>query len=300
MRLFLVVLLRVLVGCGGASGGPPDAGIGADASGGAAGEITVLDGGGLGHMWFAPVVFGGFPDVASSWYTEVATAGACRLLAYAPGSCEPACTGVCVAPGECRAWPRYRSAGELTVDGLAAPVQLAAPFDGRYVTYGGLPDPLFASGATISLAAAGAEIPAFTVSTGAVARLSIPAFDADLVAVLADGADTELAWPDPDPTARVHVVVHSGGAIHGLPPATFLECDAADTGTLAIPRAIVEALPGLGTGCTKGHDCAKLGVMRYHRAVVATAAGDAALVVGAGRNYPVMHATGAVSGRASR
>jgi hypothetical protein len=276
--------------CGGSGGAPDAVAPTVDASAGAvAGEITVLDGGGLGHMWRAPVVFGGFPTAPPAWHTVVVVAGACRVARYEPAFCDPPCDGVCVAPGECRAWPTYRSAGRLTIGGLAVPVAVDPLFDGSYLTFGGLPDPLFARDATVTMDVEGDAIAAFTVSARAAARIGIPAFEPAGEATLVDGADLGLAWPSADPTSRVQVLVHSGGAPHGTPPEALLVCDAPDSGALTIPRAAIEAMPPLGLGCAKGHDCAKLGVMRYHRATVETAAGTAALVVGAGVDYAVIH-----------
>jgi len=282
----------MVVACGGpAPGTPHDGDPGApDAAGGAvAGEITVLDGGGLGHNWRAPVVFGGFPTDPPAWHQEVVAAGACRVLAYEPAFCDPPCDGVCTAPNTCRPWPTYRSAGTLTIGGLAAPLSVTPSFDASYVTLGGLPDPLFDSDATVTLDAAGDEIDAFSLSTQAVRRIAIPAFDAAGLATMVDGADLLLSWPSADAASRVHVLVHAGGAPHGIPAASILECDAADTGALTIPRAAIEAMPQLGTGCAKGRDCAKFGIMRYRRATTETDLGTVTLTVGAGVDYPVVH-----------
>lgn len=286
----MIVLLGLVTACGGGAA-VPDADPQPDAAPGSfAGELTVLDGGGLGHLWFPPVVFGGFPtDGRPVWHQEVLTTGACRLFEYELGLCDPPCDGVCLAPAECRAWPTYRSAGALTITGLAAALVVDPLFDGRYVTPGGLPDPLFASDASIGVSAAGDVIDAFTVSAAAVARLAVPAFDANGLAVLTDGSDLTITWPGADATSRVQVFVHSGGAPHGTPPQTLLQCDAVDTGSITIPQQAVEALPPLAVGCPKGRDCAKLGIMRYHRATTTTAAGTVTLTVGSGTNYAVQH-----------
>jgi hypothetical protein len=282
------IALLVVAACGGAAGSPdappaPDA-----APGDVAGELTVLDGGGLGHMWRAPVVFGGFPTAPPVWHTEVLAEGACRVLAYEPAFCDPPCAGVCVAPGTCVEWPTYRSAGSITIDGLAAPLAVDPSFDDSYITFGGLPDPLFAPGATISINAAGSVIDAFSLSAPAPARASLPAYDAAGTVTLVD-EDLALTWPTPDSAARIRITVHSGGAPHGTPPAVILTCDAPDTGSLTIPRAAIAALPALGLGCAKGRDCARFGIARYHQRSTLTAAGLAFLTVAAGVNYAVVH-----------
>jgi hypothetical protein len=283
------VAFLLVAACSGGTGGPDAAPSAPDAAPGeVAGELTVLDGGGLGHMWRAPLVFGGFPTEPPVWHTEVLADGACRVLAYEPAFCDPPCDGVCVAPGACVAWPTYRSAGSITVEGLAAPLVVDPSFDASYITFGGLPDPLFSPGATITLAAAGSEIDAFSLSAPAPARVAVPAYDAAGTVTLPD-EDLALSWPDPDPAARIRIIVHSGGAPHGTPPATVLTCDAPDTGSLAIPRAAIAALPSLGVGCIKGHDCARFGIARYHQRSTLTSDGLVFLTVAAGTTYNVLH-----------
>jgi hypothetical protein len=148
--------------------GAPDADVGldggdGDADGGPeiglAGELTILDGGGLGHGWQAPVVFGQFPNGGPPiWHQEVLEAGSCRLVRYQAGFCER-CDGVCQGQDVCRPWPIYRSAGTITIDGSAAGEMVLEPgYLNRYQTFGGLPDPLFEAIATIEVRASGAEI----------------------------------------------------------------------------------------------------------------------------------------------
>jgi len=289
MRGLLAAVL--VVGCGGGSPsqGQPDARpAGGDDAGvdGSIGELVILNGGGYGHLWFPPAVFGSiWGDNPPAWHTEVARDGACRVLAYQPGFCAD-CAGVCLAPDECRPWPDYLGAGAITVSGIAGDDLVLEPeFDERYQTFGGLPDPLFADDAIVSVEAAGGEVDGFSASLSAVARLTIPSFDDAGQAVLSDGADIELTWPAPVAGSRVHLFGHSGGALHGTPPEVILECDAEDTGSLVITSDILEAVPVIGSGCAKMHDCAKLGVMRYARASAATDGGEVRITVGNGANY---------------
>ena len=75
LRPLCCAAVLALLGCG-ASGDAADATPAIDAPAGAiAGEITVLDGGGLGHMWRAPVVFGTYTlrhgsHVLNTWRYE--------------------------------------------------------------------------------------------------------------------------------------------------------------------------------------------------------------------------------------
>ena len=294
MRRHLSLLLAPLVAaCGGGEppSGEPDARPepGADGGGdGPIGELVVLDGGGYGHLWFPPAVFGSiWGDAPPAWHSEVARDGACRVLAYETGFCD-GCTGVCLAPDECRPWPDYLGAGSITIRGLAGGDLVLEPeFDQRYQTWGGLLDPLFAEGAPVSVEAAGGEVAAFSASATGVARLTVPALDEAGEAVLADGADIELTWPEPVAGSRVRLFAHSGGALHGTPPEIILECDAEDTGALVLTAEILEALPVIGNSCAKMRDCAKLGIMRYARAAATTDLGDVVITVGSGANYPL-------------
>lgn len=286
-------------GCGESSSGESDGGTGPDGGGSGvdsgadelAGSITVLDNGGLGTATLGAAVFGDFPEGGPPvWHAEVVQEGACRLLRYQPGFCQE-CDGVCLAPEECRPWPRFRSAGVLSVEGLATPdpITLEPTFGGRYQTSGGLPDPLFDPDATVTITATGGEIAGFELATPAVARLSLPAFDAGSVADLPGRGQVTLEWPEADPDSRVLLTVHSGGAFHGIPPEVLLECDAADQGQLTIPAAVMAELPALGLGCAKMHDCAALGILRYRRVTAGAGADRVSLMVASGVNYPVTH-----------
>jgi hypothetical protein len=294
MRRSVLIGSLVAMACGGGapSSREPDAGSpdGGDGGGGEmAGELVVVSGGGYGHLWFPPVVFGSiWGDAPPAWHTEVAHAGDCRVLAYETGFCTD-CDGVCLAPDRCLPWPDYLSAGTITVRGLSGgDVVLEPEFDRHYQTWGGLADPLFAGGAAISLEAAGEAVAAFGAEVHVFDRLTVPALDEAGQAVLADGADLEIGWPAPVDGARVHLLAHSGGAPHGIPPEFILECDAADTGSLVIAAALLDELPAFGSSCQKGHDCAKLGVMRYARAIATTEVGAVAFTVGSGVDYPLV------------
>jgi hypothetical protein len=292
MRGVWILASALAIGCGGGapSGNEPDARPVSGEDGGspeaAIGELVVLDGGGYGHLWFPPVVFGSiWGDAPPAWHTVVARDGACRVLRYEPGFCAE-CSGVCLAPDECRPWPVYLAAGSITVSGLAGDdVVLEPEFDKRYQTWGGLPDPLFADGAEVVVEASGGEVGSFSATVTAFPRLTVPALDETGEAALADGDDIELTWPTAVSGARVQLFAHSGGALHGTPPEVILRCDAWDTGSLVISAAILEALPVIGAGCAKMHDCAKLGIMRYAQAAAATESGEVLVTVGSGADY---------------
>src|SRR5688572_17130833 len=83
-----IFAMLLVAACGGGepSAGEPDArpDPGGDGGGGEEpiGELVVLSGGGFGHLWFPPVVFGSiWGDAPPGWHTEVARVGACRVLA---------------------------------------------------------------------------------------------------------------------------------------------------------------------------------------------------------------------------
>ena len=295
VRCVVMCSIAELTACGGSGGATLDAGADATAGpdGGAdglAGEIIVVAGGGQAiGRGLGSNASASFPEGEPvAWHTETARAGACRLLEYEPGFCEPACSGVCQAPGECRPWPALRSAGTLTVTGLTVPLALEPLPGNGYATAGGLPETLFTRDAEVAVIASGADLPAFTVTASGVARATTDVAEVGVVTLPPSG-DLVVTWPDPDADARVRVTVTAGGQFHGLPSPSILVCDGPDTGSLTMAAALVAAFPPVGRGCAKQHDCSSFGVLRYRRGAVAVGGGEIGLLVGSGTDYEVVH-----------
>lgn len=251
-------------------------------------EIHVIENGGLGPRTLGSTIWAEFPQGGTpDWHSETLRVGDCRLLEYEPGFCTPACEGVCVAPDECRPWPQYLSAGTLTFAGLTQPLALDPQFDNRYLSFGSLPMPLFQPSSSIVATASGADVPSFVAASAAVSPLVSP-LRGQLVS-LADGSDYSVTWQDPTASTRVRVTITKGGVFHGQPSPAIIECDAADTGSLVIPRAIIEAFPLVGVGCPKMIDCSYFSAMRYTTGEVTTSLGPVRMLVGSGFNTEVEH-----------
>jgi hypothetical protein len=198
-------------------------------------------------------------------------AGGCRYFRYAPGSCAPACTNgeVCSAAGECLGFPGTRGGGLLTVEGLGDPIAIEAESfsTGTYVGPTDLPGALFAAGDAVGARLAGDEIPALTLGAEGVALLDDALLDTGFG--LVDGADADFTWAaGPDPDACVELVLNGLNVSHGGPLQDIVVCEGTDTGSLAVPQAMVEAFPaGETPEFTEGYDWPHSQLTRFTRAV---------------------------------
>ena len=111
---------------------------------------------------------------ANVWQ-QVATAGDCRLIVGPTLVCNPACTNpqICAGQNQCIDEPRFRGVGDVTVTGLgSAPVAVAyAATNSTYYAYLATPYPPAAAGASITLTAAGGDLPGFTLAGRGIAEL---------------------------------------------------------------------------------------------------------------------------------
>jgi hypothetical protein len=209
--------------------------------------------------------------------------GGCRYLQVAYGTCDPACPNgeVCVVGDVCAPYPGALSGGTLTVDGLGAPIEIAAEDwnPGLYVGPAGLPVDLFDASDSVGARLSGGDFPA--VALGA---KGVDTIDPDLVEngfEMLDGADAVITWtPGADPDACVHVTLNGFNAIHGAPLGDIIECEGPDTGNLAVPQALVEAFPhGTTPEVTSGYDWPHSELTRYTRSSVDEPEGPARLLV---------------------
>jgi hypothetical protein len=185
-------------------------------------------------------------------WTATADEGACRLLEPSIPACDPACRGtdVCVEDGRCVAHPRSLDLGTVTLRGLTSQSGDEAiaidplPPSNNYQLPGGvqLAHPPFAEGDPITLDAEGGDLPAVTIETTGIAELE-PTIDGPL-RFTPDSA-TELRWAPPAAAAASRIVVRVDISHHGGQKGEIV-CDAADTGTLAIPAALGAQLIELG------------------------------------------------------
>ncbi len=174
---------------------------------------------------------------------ETARDGACVLLQGRRLVCDPPCGAgqTCDVGGACIAYPRARSVGVVTVRGLKDALTLE-PSRGYYSSAAvTLTHPAFDEDAPLTLEAAGAELPGFTLEVRGVAPLEAP----EGAVQLERGAPLRLRWmPARSAAARVRAVVdlaHHGGI------AASLECDGlADSGAAELPARLVERLLDIG------------------------------------------------------
>jgi|GEM_PF-3115237 len=170
---------------------------------------------------------------------EVALAeGDCTLLVAALRACDPICDWdqYCGEGDTCRTTPVAVDAGALELAGETGAVTLTYA-DGFY-SQGELPATDVTGAVTAT--AAGAALPAFSVTT---AGVGAPDFDLpeDGSLTLVDGEDLVITWT-PTEHGVVQLLLNSGW--HGAPPEATLVCEVpASEGRLVVPQAIVEAYP---------------------------------------------------------
>ena len=225
-------------------------------------------------------------------HREIDAAGACRLLGFEFGFCDPACTdGLCNSDDECVPWNSFESAGDIAITGGTAPFDLIYTDGWYYTDPPGLPGDLFDEGDSLRARADGAEVPSFDLTIGAVTSLDLDLDGADNDELrIVDGADATVTWSSPQANARVCLTLRSPNLGHGMPYTRILECDAPDTGSLTVPRALVEAFPlQPRLRICAGHDCPPSSLRRYRRAASPTPAGDIELVVGSEREFLLVH-----------
>ncbi len=209
--------------------------------------------------------------------------GACRTMRMAYGYCDPPCDmgEVCTADDVCVAFPAGISAGDLTVEGLGDPIVIEAQeySPGYYWGPWDLDADIFEAGDPIDVSFSGDTFPAVQLHVRGVATI-----DRDLatdVLTLVDGQDNVLTWtPGDDPGACVELRVNGANAAHGMPLDDLIWCLGPDTGSLTIPRAVVEAFPhGATEEICVSHDCPESELRRTTRQSVETGAGRAAAEV---------------------
>lgn len=218
-----------------------------------------------------------------SFHGVVMEEGACRYLQPDYGNCDPPCSydALCNADDECVPYPAGISGGTLTITGLGDPIEIEPEewSGGQYVGPYGLPGDLFEAGDPIEAALAGDAFPAVSLAARGVASVGF-----DLVEdgfTMEDGEDAVVTWGgDPSEDACVRVVLNGSNSAHGMPLHDIIECEGPDTGSLTVPRAMVEAFPyGRTPEVTAGIDWPLSELTRATRATVDTDGGAARLQV---------------------
>jgi hypothetical protein len=225
------------------------------------------------------------PTPSTVVWELAAEAGECRLLTPRVPFCSRSCGGsaACVEDETCQDYPSPVSAGDVLVTGVATTRGetsfTMAPIANNYQPPAGtmLAYPAFAEGDEIALEAAGDELGAFALAAPGVAQLQLLADEL----ALDPAADLLLEWTPPGGSASTIAVKldisHHGGT-KGI-----LECEADDTGSLAIPASLVAGLIDLGVA-----GFPSITVSRRSTGSAVTALGRIDLVVSSQVTRPVL------------
>ncbi|MFO0631562.1 MAG: hypothetical protein U0168_01790 [Nannocystaceae bacterium] len=187
------------------------------------------------------------PTPATLVWEVASETGDCRLSKPRVPFCSTPCGGsaACVEDEVCQPYPTARSAGTVTVTGVATgegDTQFTMmPIAENYQPTVALAYPAFAEGDAIGLSAEGDETAPFEIAGVGIAQLQL---DGDAFPLDA-ASDLVLTWTAAQAGAAssVHVkldISHHGGT-KGM-----IECDVDDVGTVTIPAALVSELLDLG------------------------------------------------------
>ncbi len=246
-------LLGVLAACGSSGDDAPSGGDTGDLLGTFSVQLvaprTENDGTtSAGYTSVLGKVYDGTVPATTVW-TASMTSGGCTLSIPSVPFCSPACTSAqaCVATNTCVAYPTAQDVGSVHLDGVKTSSGTGFDLPAVSNTYQPagvtLAYPAFAEGDAIELTGSGSTFTsAFAANTTGVASLVLTSASS---LALAAGAPLALTWTAPaNPSASsVHVLLdisHHGGSKGKV------ECDTTDTGSLAIPSAMVDQLLGLG------------------------------------------------------
>jgi hypothetical protein len=227
----------------------------------------------------AGMVFDG-PTPANIAWDLSKSSGGCQLWKARAPFCDPGCSGsdVCVANGKCMSQPKSQDVGTVTLRGLGtADIQLEGIANVYDLPIGlTLPFPPAAEGAEIALTTSAGMYGPLSITSHAVAPLTAPATFA-----MERGKPMQVTWtaPGKPDVARMRVYVdisHHGGTKGKI------ECEVADTGSLAIDASLVNGLLDMGVA-----GFPKTELHRYARGTAAVSKGVVKLEVDASLTRPL-------------
>jgi len=180
----------------------------------------------------------------------VQTEGDCRLLGRRNLFCDPSCGSgfTCGTEGECVPMPLGQDMGTVVLRGLVERLALEALQPGNSYSYTRLPYPGFEVDHVIQLRTTAGYLGPLELYGIGVSQL-VPTSS---VWTLAKGQDLEIEWTAPAAGAKSRIYLEINIDQHGLTP-LVLSCDLPDTGSAAIPAAIIDGLMEAGvTGFPTG------------------------------------------------
>ncbi|MFZ5891872.1 MAG: hypothetical protein ACOY0T_12530 [Myxococcota bacterium] len=180
----------------------------------------------------------------SDVWVENKKEGGCRLITGPKLSCATACPvgEVCAGNNVCVSAPAGQDAGAISISGLSSAV--SAKFLTSGVYYQPLTDfpfPPAAAGADVTLQAAGAKVPAFSLKASGIDPMIMPESQIQLDTT----KPLTITWNAPSAAAKSRVTISLDLAHHGN-VAAKLVCDEEDTGSATIPVSMLTALAAEG------------------------------------------------------
>jgi hypothetical protein len=244
--------------CGGSSDSPTNPGTAGSAgsAGAVTGDPSKLVGGfqlkvtpasdlGAAETTLVGRVSDGPTPATTVWHKEQ-TEGDCTLSTPHAPFCSTPCGGsaACVDDDTCLAYPSARSVGVVTVTGVKAADGSTSfelsPTNNNYQALAALAYPPFAEGDAVNLSAAGADLPAFKLSSKGILPLALTSTELELKT----GQPLLLTWTKgSESSAKIHVSldISNHGGTKGE-----IACETADSGSLTISAALITKLLNLG------------------------------------------------------
>lgn len=295
-------LVLALTACGGGDGDGdddggdgmpgPDGGVGVDEP--AAGQFVLSEVQFGEEIFTSGQAFGTIVDPRPRYHTLADESPACKRWTFDVGDCGGYCDGVCSPEGECLPHPTQLSAGDVSLTSPGADLVLEHESYGYYAAETVSPE-LFAPGDRVALdAAGGGDVAAFSLETAGVdvieLALEVGGEEGADALRMEDGGDLVLTWSPADPRARVRLELLSNNAGHGFPVDAMIECEADDTGRIAVPRAMVEAFPDKPYQyICAGTDCPPSSLTRYRADRTVVGGREIELRAAAVRQFILIH-----------
>lgn len=180
-------------------------------------------------------------DPRNVW-VEKAKEGDCRLITGPKLSCAPSCGSgeICAGNNKCITEPAPQDAGTVTIAGLKAAFSADYRAGVYYKPISGAFPPATV-GADVTLTAAGAKAPGFSITASGIDPLEVAEGDISLDTT----KPLTLSWTPPSQAGTSHIILSLDLAHHGN-VAAKLVCDVADTGSATIPVTMLTALAAEG------------------------------------------------------
>ena len=186
-----------------------------------------------------------FENEVDGWMmVMVEESGPCRYYKSAiPPFCDPPCDGgteYCGIDGLCKPYAHGVSAGEVTIEGLTLGIVTGLPDDTNWYHFTDIAGgDLFDPASSVTVTAAGSDVPAFEVTLKGVGAMAVPwpqTYD------LTDGQDNVFDWEVQGDGALVELYIPTGH--HASPPVALIWCTGPDAdGQIVVPQALVEKFP---------------------------------------------------------